>query len=86
MQHPLDWIPLAQERGWDVLLDAAAFTPTNRLDLDRWKPDFVSLSFYKMFGYPTGVGCLIARKTCAREAAPAVVCGRHDHRRICAGR
>ena len=62
VQHPLDWIPLAQEHGWDVLLDAAAFTPTNRLDLDRWKPDFVSQSFYKMFGYPTGVGCLIARK------------------------
>ncbi len=62
VQHPLGWIPLAQERGWDVLLDAAAFTPTNRLDLRRWKPDFVSQSFYKMFGYPTGVGCLIARK------------------------
>jgi selenocysteine lyase/cysteine desulfurase len=62
VQHPLDWIPLAQERGWDVLLDAAAFTPTNHLDLNRWKPDFVSLSFYKMFGYPTGVGCLIVRK------------------------
>ena len=61
-QHPLDWIPRAQERGWDVLLDAAAFTPTNRLDLNRWKPDFVSQSFYKMFGYPTGIGCLIARK------------------------
>ena len=63
VQHPLDWIPLAQERGWDVLLDAAAFTPTNRLDLSRWHPDFVSQSFYKMFGYPTGVGCLIARRT-----------------------
>ena len=62
VQHPLDWIPLAQERGWDVLLDAAAFTPTNRLDLTRWRPDFVSQSFYKMFGYPTGVGCLIARR------------------------
>ena len=62
VQHPLDWIPFAQERGWDVLLDAAAFTPTNRLDLSRWSPDFVSQSFYKMFGYPTGVGCLIARK------------------------
>jgi molybdenum cofactor sulfurtransferase len=61
VQHPLDWIPLAQEQGWDVLLDAAAFTPTNRLDLRQWKPDFVSQSFYKMFGYPTGVGCLIAR-------------------------
>jgi molybdenum cofactor sulfurtransferase len=63
VQHPLDWIPLAQEHGWDVLLDAAAFTPTNRLDLGRWRPDFVSQSFYKIFGYPTGVGCLIARKT-----------------------
>jgi molybdenum cofactor sulfurtransferase len=62
VQHPLDWIPLAQEHGWDVLLDAAAFTPTNRLDLQQWKPDFVSQSFYKIFGYPTGVGCLIARK------------------------
>jgi len=62
VQHPLDWIPLAKEHGWDVLLDAAAFTPSNRLDLNRWKPDFVSQSFYKMFGYPTGVGCLIVRK------------------------
>ena len=62
VQHPLDWIPLAQARGWDVLLDAAAFTPTNRLDLKRWRPDFVSQSFYKMFGYPTGVGCLIVRR------------------------
>jgi len=62
VQHPLEWIPLAQKHGWDVLLDAAAFTPTNVLDLSRWRPDFVSQSFYKMFGYPTGVGCLIARK------------------------
>ena len=63
VQHPLDWIPLAHEHGWDVLLDAAAFTSTNRLDLRRYRPDFVSQSFYKMFGYPTGIGCLIARKT-----------------------
>ena len=63
VQHPLDWIPLAQEHGWDVLLDAAAFTSTNRLNLGRYKPDYVSQSFYKMFGYPTGVGCLIARRT-----------------------
>jgi molybdenum cofactor sulfurtransferase len=62
VQHPLEWIERAQARGWDVLLDAAAFTPTNRLDLGRWTPDFVVQSFYKIFGYPTGVGCLIARK------------------------
>ncbi len=62
VQHSLEWIAQAQAKGWDVLLDAAAFVPTNRLDLSRWYPDFVSLSFYKMFGYPTGVGCLLARK------------------------
>jgi selenocysteine lyase/cysteine desulfurase len=62
VQHPLEWIEEAQTRGWQVLLDAAAFVPTNRLDLSRWHPDFVPLSFYKMFGYPTGVGCLLARK------------------------
>ncbi len=62
MQHPLDWIDRARAKGWDILLDAAAFTPTNQLDLDRWRPDFVVQSFYKIFGYPTGVGCLLARK------------------------
>ncbi len=62
VQHPLEWIAQAQANGWDVLLDAAAFTATNRLDLSTWKPDFVVQSFYKLFGYPTGIGCLIARK------------------------
>jgi selenocysteine lyase/cysteine desulfurase len=61
VQHPLEWIDLARGQGWDVLLDAASFAPTNRLDLARWRPDFVALSFYKIFGYPTGVGCLLAR-------------------------
>jgi molybdenum cofactor sulfurtransferase len=60
VQHSLEWIARAQEKGWDVLLDAAAFAPTNRLDLSVWHPDFVALSFYKIFGYPTGVGCLLA--------------------------
>jgi len=62
-QHSLEWIARAHAKGWTVLLDAAAFAPTNRLDLSRWQPDFVPLSFYKMFGYPTGVGCLLARKS-----------------------
>jgi molybdenum cofactor sulfurtransferase len=60
--HPLEWIEQAHQKGWDVLLDAAAFAPTNPLDLSRYKPDFVPLSFYKMFGYPTGVGALLARR------------------------
>lgn len=36
--------------------------PTSPLDLQRHRPDFVSLSFYKMFGYPTGLGALLVRK------------------------
>lgn len=62
-QHPLELIDRAHAQGWDVLVDAAAFAPTNRLDLARWMPDFVPLSFYKMFGYPAGAGCLLARKS-----------------------
>ena len=62
VKHPLAWVEKAQAAGWDVLLDAAAFAPTNPLNLSLWKPDFVPLSFYKMFGYPTGLGALIARR------------------------
>lgn len=62
VQHDLGWIARAQAQGWDVLLDAAAFVPTNVLDLSAAGPDFVCLSFYKMFGYPTGIGALLARR------------------------
>lgn len=62
VQHPLELIAQAQAKGWDVLVDCAAFAPTNRLDLSRWHPDYVALSFYKIFGYPTGIGCLLVRK------------------------
>lgn len=62
VKHPLEWIEKAQAHGWDVLLDAAAFVPTSKLDLSKVKPDFVPISFYKIFGYPTGLGALIARK------------------------
>jgi len=61
VKHPLELVTIAQQHGWRVLLDAAAFVPTNRLDVAAAKPDFVAISFYKMFGYPTGVGCLLAR-------------------------
>ena len=68
VRHPLDWVEQAHDAGWDVLLDAAAFAPTNRLDLSAVHPDFVALSFYKLFGWPTGIGALIAR----REALEAL--------------
>jgi selenocysteine lyase/cysteine desulfurase len=62
VQHPLELSRAARAAGYDVLLDAAAFVPTNRLDLARDGSEFVCVSFYKMFGYPTGVGALIARR------------------------
>jgi molybdenum cofactor sulfurtransferase len=63
VKHPLDLVANAQSKGWCVLLDAAAFVPTSRLDLAVVQPDFVTISFYKMFGYPTGVGALLIRRT-----------------------
>ncbi len=62
-KHNLEWVKAAQKQGWDVLLDAAAFVPSSVLDLSIVQPDFVSMSFYKIFGYPTGIGCLLVRKS-----------------------
>ena len=69
VKYPLDWITMFHEKSrgeagtgkWLVLLDAAAFVPTNTLDLHTYPADFVSVSFYKMFGYPTGIGALLVR-------------------------
>ncbi len=63
VQHPLDLVARARALGWDVLLDAAAFAPTNAVDLEAIGADFLAVSFYKMFGYPTGVGALVARRS-----------------------
>ena len=83
VQHPLEWIEQAHAHGWDVLLDAAAYVPTNRLDLGRWHPDFVALSFYKMFGYPTGVGCLIARRDALASSSDPGSPAARSSRRSC---
>ncbi len=62
VQHPLDLVGEAHEAGWDVLVDATAFAPTNRFDVARIRPDFAAVSFYKIMGFPTGVGCLFVRR------------------------
>lgn len=67
VQHPLSLVSEARDAGWRVLLDTAAFAPTNRLDLTAVQADFVCVSFYKMFGLPTGVGALIARSDALAE-------------------
>eukprot|EP01026_Neomeris_dumetosa_P051267 TRINITY_DN4507_c0_g1_i3.p1 TRINITY_DN4507_c0_g1~~TRINITY_DN4507_c0_g1_i3.p1 ORF type:complete len:788 (-),score=106.11 TRINITY_DN4507_c0_g1_i3:276-2639(-) len=66
VKYPLDWIRSVQQKStdkqkWMVLLDAAAFVGTQPLDLEKAPADFVAISFYKMFGFPTGLGALILR-------------------------
>lgn len=76
----LDWARLRQalarlrttEPGQrvSVLLDAAKYVGTSPLDLGSFQEgevDMLSLSFYKLFGYPTGLGCLLVRSSLARR-------------------
>ena len=69
-KYPLEWISAVQQgmlgrneegsrRRWYVLLDAASYVTTSPLDLKKHTPDFLTISFYKMFGFPTGLGKLI---------------------------
>jgi selenocysteine lyase/cysteine desulfurase len=62
VQHPLDLVTKARALGFDVLLDVAAYVPSHALSLRRCPADFAALSFYKLFGYPTGLGALVARR------------------------
>ena len=57
----LEMIQQAQQQNWYVLLDAAKHVSTSFLDLKANPADFVVVSFYKMFGYPTGLGALVVR-------------------------
>jgi selenocysteine lyase/cysteine desulfurase len=66
VRHPLPWVSQARSRGYHVLLDAAAFVGTSHLSLSKIPADFVAVSYYKLFGYPSGVGALLAR----RDAMP----------------
>ncbi|CAN2389178.1 molybdenum cofactor, partial [Pristimantis euphronides] len=67
-KYPLSWIkkiqtgkmlPIQVPGNWIVLLDAASFVSTSPLDLAVYKPDLLPISFYKIFGFPTGLGALI---------------------------
>ena len=60
--HPLALVESAHALGLDVLLDVAAYVPSRALSLRACAADFAVLSFYKLFGYPTGLGALVARQ------------------------
>ncbi len=61
-RHSLSLVSCAKDLGLDVLLDAASHFASGTLSLNEVPADFVALSFYKIFGYPTGVGALVARR------------------------
>ncbi|KAJ4460370.1 Molybdenum cofactor sulfurase [Paratrimastix pyriformis] len=73
VKYPLEWIDLVHNgslarrpgRYW-VLLDAAAYLPSAPLDLRKHPADFVCMSFYKMFGFPGGLGALVVRNEAAQ--------------------
>lgn len=67
-RYPLSWIeqvksgrlgPVDVPGKWFVLLDAASYVSTSPLDLSAHQADFVPISFYKIFGFPTGLGALL---------------------------
>lgn len=62
VRHPLALVRLARSLGYMVLLDAAAFVSSAVLSLREVPADFVTLSLYKVLGYPTGVGALVVRR------------------------
>jgi selenocysteine lyase/cysteine desulfurase len=62
VRHPLALVAQARALGFDVLLDCAAYLPSHPLSLQECPADYAVLSFYKLFGYPTGLGALVMRR------------------------
>ena len=62
-KNPLCSIQYAASLGYNTLLDAAALAPSSYISLEDVPVDAMAVSFYKMFGYPTGVGALVIKKS-----------------------
>lgn len=66
-KNPLSLLKYASNLGYHTLLDAAALAPSSKISLRTTPVDAMAISFYKMFGFPTGVGCLVAKKSFLRQ-------------------
>ncbi|CAN1814758.1 Molybdenum cofactor sulfurase [Linum perenne] len=65
-KYSYQWMALAQQNNWHVLLDAGSLGPKDMdsLGLSLFRPDFIVTSFYRVFGFdPTGFGCLLIKKS-----------------------
>mmetsp|Transcript_12788 Transcript_12788/g.51328 ORF Transcript_12788/g.51328 Transcript_12788/m.51328 type:complete len:626 (-) Transcript_12788:69-1946(-) len=68
IKHPLgEMVRTAHENGWDVMLDIAAMAPTSGINMSEIGAEFACVSFYKMFGYPSGIGALVAKKSALQK-------------------
>jgi molybdenum cofactor sulfurtransferase len=61
-RYSLDAVKYWQGLGYTVLVDAAKSCASRPPDLSKYRPEFVVLSYYKIFGMPTGLGALLVRK------------------------
>ncbi|KAG9312336.1 PLP-dependent transferase [Chiua virens] len=59
----LSILSYASSLEYNTLLDAAALAPTSLISLTETPVDAMAISFYKMFGYPTGVGALVVKES-----------------------
>ena len=62
-KNPLSVATHAASLGYHTLVDAAALASTSIINLAEFPIDAMAVSFYKMFGYPTGVGALVVKKS-----------------------
>ncbi|KAJ7815673.1 methyltransferase type 11 [Mycena olivaceomarginata] len=62
-KNSLSIIEYATSLGYHTLLDAAALAATSTISLSEFPVDAMAVSFYKMFGFPTGIGALIVKKS-----------------------
>ena len=66
-KNPLSLVHLAKSLGYHTLLDAAALAPTSSISLRDTPVDAMAISFYKMFGFPTGVGALVVKESFLKD-------------------
>jgi len=55
---------------WAIMLDLAKLACTSPINLKDLDPDFACVSFYKMFGAPTGLGALFVKRSATNLLLP----------------
>ncbi|KAL9231049.1 hypothetical protein vseg_006319 [Gypsophila vaccaria] len=65
-KYSYQWMSVARENGWHVLLDCTSLGPKDMdtLGLSLFRPDFLICTFYRVFGYdPSGFACLLVKRS-----------------------